>query len=370
MALGVLDELARRNIRVPDQLAVVGFDDVEEARVTLPPLTTVRQPLYEQGRDAVRMVLDRLRNGAPHEKVRRHTELVVRRSCGCLATSARRTRESEPPAARQAFQSSLLRRRQIILAEMARASRGELGAAGPDWSERLLNAFTEQIGGADNDTFVRTYDGLLRRLSAHGADPSVCNEVVSAMRARTIRCLAGDPERRVQAEDLFHEARVMTAHVIDRLQASRRMQGWRGARALGRAAAAIAAAGDRDELSRAVAEHLPGLGIPRAFLIEYCEDRGPGRSARVALAHTPDAGRPDLAAGEVMPAVAILRHGVLPMSGELALAVLPIRSKGHEWGAVALELGAADGYLYETLREVFGSALGSRPRGARGSAAS
>jgi DNA-binding LacI/PurR family transcriptional regulator len=84
MAIGVIAELTRRGIRVPDQVAVVGFDDVEEARLTLPPLTTVRQPLYEQGRDAVRTVLRQVRLGTEIEQVVRRTELVVRQSCGCL----------------------------------------------------------------------------------------------------------------------------------------------------------------------------------------------------------------------------------------------------------------------------------------------
>src|SRR5580692_6794704 len=84
MALGVLAELVDQQIRVPEEVAIVGFDDIEESRFTLPPLTTVRQPLYEQGRDAVRLVLHELRDGTAQEHVVRHTEPVIRRSCGCL----------------------------------------------------------------------------------------------------------------------------------------------------------------------------------------------------------------------------------------------------------------------------------------------
>src|SRR4029079_2860377 len=54
MALGAMQALQERHIRVPQQVAVIGFDDVDEARFATPSLTTVRQPLYQQGARALR----------------------------------------------------------------------------------------------------------------------------------------------------------------------------------------------------------------------------------------------------------------------------------------------------------------------------
>jgi DNA-binding LacI/PurR family transcriptional regulator len=82
MALGVLSGLTGRRIRVPNDIALVGFDDVEDARVATPPFTTVRQPLEDQGRHAVRMVMSALRDGQRPDDVLLRTELVLRRSSG------------------------------------------------------------------------------------------------------------------------------------------------------------------------------------------------------------------------------------------------------------------------------------------------
>ena len=63
MALGALEALRARGIRVPEDVAVVGFDDIDEARFATPPLTTVRQAPRQLGIEAVRLVLDGLRGG-------------------------------------------------------------------------------------------------------------------------------------------------------------------------------------------------------------------------------------------------------------------------------------------------------------------
>ncbi len=81
IALGVLAAARRRGLRVPDQLSVVGFDDIDVASWSTPRLTTIRQPLEDMGRVAMRTVL-RLAGGETLEShhVELATQLVVRDS--------------------------------------------------------------------------------------------------------------------------------------------------------------------------------------------------------------------------------------------------------------------------------------------------
>ena len=76
LALGVLDAAAERGIAVPAELSVAGFDDVPEAALATPPLTTVRQPHNRKGSEAVRLLLEAPASGS----VVLPTELVVRAS--------------------------------------------------------------------------------------------------------------------------------------------------------------------------------------------------------------------------------------------------------------------------------------------------
>ena len=88
--MGVYEAARQRGLRVPEDLSVVGFDDLPQACWTSPPLTTVRQPLSEMGMLAVRTVL-RLLNGEHLEsaKVELATEVVVRHSTAAPAGGAR-----------------------------------------------------------------------------------------------------------------------------------------------------------------------------------------------------------------------------------------------------------------------------------------
>ena len=90
-AVGALAAAAQRGLRVPDDLSVAGFDDIDLAQATRPMLTTVRQPLQEMGRIAVSLLirlLERHRLDALHIELA--TELVVRGSTGPDPASSRR----------------------------------------------------------------------------------------------------------------------------------------------------------------------------------------------------------------------------------------------------------------------------------------
>lgn len=88
MAMGVIDAVRNRGLRVPDDISVIGFDDIPQASLTHPALTTVNQPLEKMGRVATQILLDLLND--PEQKVKRMelpTELVVRDSCRSLCRS-------------------------------------------------------------------------------------------------------------------------------------------------------------------------------------------------------------------------------------------------------------------------------------------
>lgn len=64
MAIGALDTARARGLRVPQDLAVMGFDDIEAAAMVVPGLTTMANPAREIGRACARRLLDRLSGGA------------------------------------------------------------------------------------------------------------------------------------------------------------------------------------------------------------------------------------------------------------------------------------------------------------------
>ncbi len=85
MAQGALWALTEHGLHIPQDMAVIGFDDIPAAPYFTPPLTTIHQPTYDLGRLGIRLLIDRI-NGrpTPPNPVRLPTKLVIRSSCGAL----------------------------------------------------------------------------------------------------------------------------------------------------------------------------------------------------------------------------------------------------------------------------------------------
>jgi LacI family transcriptional regulator len=81
MALGALRAAAEAGCSVPQDLAVVGYDDLELAHFTNPPLTTIAQPKKEVGAQAISLLVDRIsRKSRPPSRLVLPPELIIRRS--------------------------------------------------------------------------------------------------------------------------------------------------------------------------------------------------------------------------------------------------------------------------------------------------
>lgn len=82
-AFGAMEAIREAGLRIPEDISIIGFDDIPQASLVYPKLTTVHQPLEQMGRVAVKMLLERIEDRShPPQRVTLATQFVIRDSCG------------------------------------------------------------------------------------------------------------------------------------------------------------------------------------------------------------------------------------------------------------------------------------------------
>jgi LacI family transcriptional regulator len=83
ITVGVLKAIRQLKLKIPEEVALVGFDDMPWSSELCPPVTSVAQPTYELGKEAGRLLIRRLQDpGGFQQTIVLHTRLIVRESCG------------------------------------------------------------------------------------------------------------------------------------------------------------------------------------------------------------------------------------------------------------------------------------------------
>lgn len=355
MALGAMDALAARGARVPDDVAVVGFDDVVEARFASPPLTTVRQPLYEQGVQATESALEQLQGASGRQQMTLHTEIVLRRSCGCFSQSATAYQDSLLPMDQVSRSRAVDRVRPLALSAMQHASRG-LRTTAPDWNVRLFDAFVEDLDNTDSSRFLNILEDLLRQDTAKGSDASTWQDVVTALRGQLLPCFPANDRSRSIAENLWQQSRLLVTSVVERVQVRHRLEAEQWVRVLSETNEAVITTFDISALTSSVAEQLPRLGIQSCYLALF-EDPPVGRHARLIMAHDSQRQLPENLVGSVFESRHLVPNQLLPAGRRTSYIVEPLFFKQQRLGYALFEMGPRQGIIYEALRDQISAAL-------------
>lgn len=353
LAIGVLGILAERGIRVPTDVAVVGFNNIEEGRLVRPPLTSVTLPFYEQGQRSIETLLQILAG----ENVPDHTvldsQLLVRQSCGCPSRSVGLA-VAEPDASSSInnSKSALNRVQEQLITQIVRVISNRGLAA--TWAKQLEDTFRSEINGKSHGQFQSTLGGMLQRGVLDGDETAAWQNVISVLRRELLPTL--NDQLKLRAEDLLGQARVVIGEAVQRAQSARQLQIEHQNQALRDIGQALITTFNVDKLADVLAERLPDLGIKSCYLALYEHPADSLEWSKLVLAYT-DGRRANLpTTGLRFPSRQLIPFNLLP-TRRYSLVVEPLYFQTEALGFVAFEVGPHDGDIYEVLRGHISSAL-------------
>jgi DNA-binding LacI/PurR family transcriptional regulator len=355
MAIGVLSALEERRISVPATIAITGFDDIEEARLTSSPLTTVKQPLEKLGQQAIRNLLQWRALGKPPENTALETELIVRSSCSCSKNQSK-FKPSVVPELNQSFDAALICKRQQILDRLTRTARGELGGLGADWQNRLLTALVAESRGDEPGAFSNLIEEFAQKLMARGTDLQVCHDLVDVLRKQLAVAMRSDPIRRDRTEDAFHQSHLVLSSGLQRNLMRDRLRLGRWVREISSACTTLSSTFEKSELRTLIRELLPRVGLRNYFVVTYSEAP---EAHRACLFVGSDQGR-DVgdALDQTFDAAQLLpRHLLSVLSSGRAFSVLPLTCSNANLGHIILELNLEHSFSYGAIAEAIGVGL-------------
>ena len=362
--------LRTRKIAVPQEIAMIGFDDEETSRVMNPPLTTVRNPMYAIGRKGVEMLMAQLHGETVPERVSVPTPLIVRQSCGCRSSLVSRAVAGTAETGASLLKSSKLAiQRDKICAKLARTLDISSVQSLQNWPEIMWEAFIDELTGQNPGLFLSQMETLLNQAIEGGRSPIAWQDAISTLRSEVLPYLS--PAERARAEDLWGQTRVLIAEVAQRVQAHQTIQAKHQAQVLREIGAKLITMFDVEQLMTILAEELPGLDITSCYLALYASDSDVETSQAVpplCLDPAPEFSRLILAYNE-HGRVALKPGGrrfrsrrlapadLLPRDRRYSLVMEPLYFQEQQIGFALFETGPRQGSVYEALRVEISSAL-------------
>lgn len=351
-AFGALQALRDAGLKVPQDVAVIGFDDRPECAVQEPPLTSVHIPLVQMGYRAVELLLRQIGgDAAPVEPVQVATRLVLRASCGCGWNAHRAPRtaaliSAEPAADRPERLARAMA--EAILAETQKTNFAAVQAR----CQRLIAALIAGVEHRDLPGFQQTMAELLRESAAEGNDTHVWQTAISLLSNESPALFTAweqRPATRDLARELLDRARVaISAAMLRQHQQYVVDRSWTDGR-VGLLTARLLTALDETQVYQILAQHLPEMGI-RTAAVALFEAEGDDPAAWSSLRVVTAADRPtqrfrtrayppaDLCAGEQPFSQALLP--LVSPHGQLGFAAFDTTHL-ELYGAIAQQVAGA-----------------------------
>lgn len=363
MALGAVEALKDRRIRIPEDVVVTGFDDIEDAMFSTPALTSVRQPLYDQGRLCVSL-LHELLEGRPVAAVNHQpAKLVARGSCGCHSASIAEGR-SDSVCDSSASAGGIPKGR-LGSPECLAAVKTSLDSFEPEVVESPeFAAFFEKLSreatGIVRGIAINPFEKLIHAHAQEEDDNDRWQLFVSRLRRAILPFLPATQADAAEIEGLFHQLRLIAHELAVQKSAYKSMRVERWSRQLHETGGHLITTFDMRNVVESLAQDLPLLQLDSCHILVRDKD-APEDVLRLILSYH-HGKRRDLPPEGIELSVRGIVRGLTQIDGTRGtLSVEPLFFESSPLGFALVELGSRRGMLLDALRtQISGAVMGAR----------
>ncbi len=381
MAIEAISQLEKKGKDVPQDIAVVGFDDREASRYLSKPLTTVEQPISEIGRTAVLTLVAKLRGEAIPGETILPTKAIIRNSCGCTIATARQ----------MAIEGGISRKKDVF--EEIRDCGFVKSLVGlvkpvyatilmPDtlavWMDGLIGSLVRSAREKSQKPFLKELERVVIASLEKHIDIQSFNEVIYAILGKVAACLEAPAEIEI-VNNLWKDALILIRDIqmrnvghsmITENNMTLRLH-WINKR--------LISVFSPDALRELIIEEFHHLGIKSTYISLYRDSLG-SRDEAVFIAgfeycpfevtdSTPTIEEEEIPLAvnfvpgkvpeteHVFPSTMLIPAFMKPTEERKSFIVLPLFFQDEQLGFVIFEIGPKNGNIYETLAIQLSSAF-------------
>jgi HD-GYP domain-containing protein (c-di-GMP phosphodiesterase class II)/DNA-binding LacI/PurR family transcriptional regulator len=360
MALGALDELNARGIKVPEDVALVGFDNLEMASYSSPALTTVAQPFYEQGWRAAEMIWDCIQQRTVSYQVKIPTKLILRDSCGCFSELTSRAAGGRAAGNHPGNPDSAKQRSQIATAIIDNIGYLFTDSKSNIYSElieQMLEALWNELNSNQKNGFLNAFSKVLRQADSDHMNLFLWQEVLSEVR----RCCLpyfSDPAVLTRAEDLWHQARIIIGEMAISTEKRRIHDSLENNQLLNLIREELLVTLNMNDLLNVLAKRLPQAGIKSCYMSAFNDgDYAPYLNSRLILAFDENGPIPIDSRNAVFPSRQLIPSHIWPADKQFIMVVVSLNFAQTQFGFVIFDIDLSNVHICSDLRRILCSAL-------------
>ncbi len=362
MAIGAINELNRNGIKVPDDIAVVGFDNTDEAIFFSPPLTTVKQPYYELCKKAIDLLMRIITGQDIPQNIEVHTKLEIKRSCGCDYPGIKKIKmiKAMQNLSLPVEYSALVENKSQIINETLEMSNisSYLKQQVSDWFEKIIDEITVKMKNKNEMNFLLySFINFPENIIFDFYDYEILKEILDIFISNCSRYLH-NPEDKKALVNMQKIGNILIDETMSQNKALESVHFRKNSKKLQKTSQYFITSLNIEMLTRRLAEELPQIGINSCYIILY-ESRVVRKSKydwsipqNSRLIFALESGKNiNLDPNEVrFNTYELLPDKFFKQTENMNMILMPLLYKNEHFGFILFELGSIRNLMYETIR--------------------